>query len=277
MPYRGAGHLGPSCYRHAAAPAAHQCARCAQPVCEICILFLRTRGLCPPCAGRARRLGRMRAGALVSLGGAAALAMIAAIGFVVTHGQSRHVGKEQPKIAALLDELSRAPCDRARSVELGEALLRAGEFRNALKHNDEFFKQCGPHARLLWVSYNAHRYLGEYAAAVDIASELIERNPGDPDFRWWRALAYEGLGDLASAADDYREALRLEPRLDRIPFNLVDVLERLGSPCDGAPVLERYLALHPDSSRSPIILGRVDHLRQQGCAVGGDPAARIYP
>jgi tetratricopeptide (TPR) repeat protein len=256
MPYRGPGRVGPSCYRHAAAPSAHECARCRKPVCEICVLFDRARGLCPPCMQRARRWRRAGAGALAALGGAAALAMIGAIAFVATHGQSRAVGPEHRQIDALIQALDERPCDRARSVELGEALVREGDFRGALRRNDEFFHRCGPYARLLWVSFSAHRYLGEYPAAVDIAGELIERNPGDGNFRWWRALAYESMGELEPAAADYQEALRLEPRLDRIPFNLADVYERMGRACDALAIVTEYQRAHSSDARSPIILGR---------------------
>ncbi|HZS36891.1 MAG TPA: tetratricopeptide repeat protein [Polyangia bacterium] len=256
MPYRGPARVGPSCYRHAAAPSVLECARCRKPVCEICVLFDRARGVCPPCKQRAGRMRRARAGALAALGGAAALAMIGAIAFVVTHGHSRPVGPERPKITALLEAVDAEPCNRARSVELGEALLREGDFRGALAHNQEFFERCGPYSRLLWVSFSAHRYLREYPAAVEIASELIDRDPGDKDFRWWRGLAYDSMGELELAARDYEEALRLEPRLDRIPFNLADVYERLGRSCDALGVVDHYLRFHPSDGRAPIILGR---------------------
>src|SRR5439155_20920856 len=160
MPYRGPARVGPSCYRHAAAPSAHQCARCRKPVCEICVLYDGAREVCPPCKQRARRLRRVRSGALASLGGAAALAMAGAIAFVVTHGSSRAVGPEHRQIDALIQSLDAAPCDRARTVELGEALLREGDFRGALARNDAFVHRCGPYSRLLWISFSAHRWLG---------------------------------------------------------------------------------------------------------------------
>jgi tetratricopeptide (TPR) repeat protein len=270
MPYRGEAHLGPACFRHAAAAAATSCGACLQPICEICVLYDGTRGVCPPCARRHRRLRDARTIFLRGLGAASLVGLLVAMAFIVTHGHTRHVGVEQARIEELSDQLAHDPCDRVRTMALSDALLRAGDFRGVLKRNQDFSSRCGPWSRLLWTSFSAHRYLSEHQQAVEVASELIERSPGDKDFRWWRGLAYEEMGELELAAADYREALRLEPRLDRVPFNLIDVLERLGRPCEGVPVLEAYLRYRPNDARSPILLGRMDHLRAQGCHAAGD-------
>src|SRR6476659_2474005 len=72
MPYRDLERAGPSCYRHAVAPATETCTRCLAAICDICVGFEDTQVHCPPCAQKVRR----RRAARRTLGGALGLFVV---------------------------------------------------------------------------------------------------------------------------------------------------------------------------------------------------------
>jgi tetratricopeptide (TPR) repeat protein len=219
-----------------------------QPICEICVLFESTQPHCPACAHkqrRARKLRRELAGGLVAL---FSVAFVGAVGYVVTRDKPFDYGVRTIKVRALDEQLEREPCDRTHTVELTETMMAAGDYRGALVRARAFTTRCGAYDRLLWVTYAAHQRLSEYDAAIADASMLITNHPEDKDFWWWRGLVYEERGELERAVADFRQALRIEPRLTGVPFNLANVLERLHRPCEAKQPIEQFLRRHPEVS-----------------------------
>ena len=136
-------------------------------------------------------------------------------------------GQHTAAIDLQRERLAKEPCDRSTIVKHAETLFKAGDYRGVLDRSAKFFSDCGQHLDLRWVTFSANKQLSQWEDAIADACKLIEDDPGDFDFWWWRGQAYELSGKLEEAAHDYRQSLLIEPRLESIPFNLATVLERL--------------------------------------------------
>lgn len=71
--------------------------------------------------------------------------------------------------------------------------------------------------RILWYQtapYWAYYYTGRYQDVIDLANTTLNETVSEPVLEesfYWRALAYEALGDLEAAIDDLRQSVRLNP------------------------------------------------------------------
>jgi tetratricopeptide (TPR) repeat protein len=262
--YRDAPLTGPSCYKHAAAPAAASCLLCDRTLCDPCIVYDLSAAHCIDCARRARR--RRALGAVAKIGGA--LAVIAgAVTFLALRPQPFDYGADGARIAGLKTKAHAEPCDKRATLAYEEAALAAGDARSALADSDEFFARCGDWYRLRWVRYGAREHLSEHAAAVDEATRLIAHDPEDHDYYWWRGMAHEELGRDDAAIADYRKTLQLLPGADRIPFNLANVLERHQRLCEAREPILQFVRFHPEFAERPRIVEQLDRLRVLGhCA-----------
>jgi aspartyl protease family protein len=233
------------------------CFHCLQPICEVCSLFHEGSEWCPRClAAWRKRKQRVR---LLAWSGAA-LVLGATVIFVAS-GRAAPL-LERKEVTRLREE----PCDKGKALKLAEQLLHDGENREVLTRAGSFFAKCGDWPRLRWTTYEAHKRLSERGEAIADATKLIESQPDDKDYWWWRGIVYEEAGELENAAADYRQAIAVEPRLNRVPFNLATVLERLGRPCDAIFPIEQYLYYHPQSHEDPALKQRLDRLRNApGC------------
>ncbi|MBW2537921.1 MAG: hypothetical protein JRI55_40925 [Deltaproteobacteria bacterium] len=183
------------------------------------------------------------------------------IGFVVVAGgvaaalllfqwlRPTDYGPRSPEIYAEEAALERKPCDKERIVKLAELLNEAKAYGTTLERARAFFKRCGDHRRLRWATYAAHKRSGDFAGAAAEATRLIKAVPRDRDYRWWRAEAYEGAGDVERAIVDYRQAVALEPFVRNLPFSLAGLLERVGRPCEALFWLRNYAHHHPELRR----------------------------
>jgi Tfp pilus assembly protein PilF len=53
---------------------------------------------------------------------------------------------------------------------------------------------------------------GKYTQALDVLNGVLSRHPQNADAYTYRALAYQNLGDLKKARDDYTQALAINPK-----------------------------------------------------------------
>ncbi|WP_395836387.1 aspartyl protease family protein [Cystobacter fuscus] len=169
-------------------------------------------------------------------------------------------GEYNQVIDSLTEHMQKEPCDRASIVKLGEWLLKASDARGALQVSGKFFDKCGEHLRLRWVSYSAHKQLSEFDAAAEDATRLIESEPDDKDYWFWRGQAREIQGDRHSAIRDYQQAIALEPRLQGVPLNLVNLLEQAGQPCEALVALDTYMSVYPELRAEPRLQVRLEKL-----------------
>jgi aspartyl protease family protein len=217
--------------------------------------FEGSRVLCLVCARQARRRRAVlytAIGVLVVGGSGVGLALSPRPQSASASGASDFaksmIGSGAPgsPMDAMEAQLAKEPCDRQQMLTFDEALMRAGNNRAVIDRTEAFWKRCGQMPRLRWITYEAHKRLSEFDKAIADATLLIDDNPHDKDFWWWRGIAYEEVGQLEKAAADYQQSITIEPRITGIPFNLASVYEKLGRPCDAIFPIEQFLRYHPD-------------------------------
>ncbi len=262
--YRDAPLVGAACYKHASAPMAAQCERCERALCDPCVVYDISSPHCIDCARIARRRRSFVAAAKI----AGVIALVAGgVVFVATRPRAVEHGGGVIGNALIVQLHNKAideRCDKHATLEYDEALLSADDPRGALADSEAYFKQCGEWYRLRWVRYTAYEHLGEHAAAVDEATRLIAHDPEDHDYPWWRGIAYEQMGKLDEAIADYRRTLTLSPGIDRIPFNLSNVLEQKGQFCAAREPILSFVEHHPTFADNPTVSDRLERLRVLG-------------
>jgi len=250
----------PACANHRGVPATGSCIDCLKEICGVCTA-VSLEQLCTPCA-RARRDRRaMRNGIIASVGALAVVALGVGSWLARGSGTGPTLAGQGPagsssgdapqvptQFAALDSELAREPCDRQRAYKLIDGLYHAREPRLTLLRAEAFVRQCGDFTELLPLTYAAHRDLSEWDPAIADVSKLIELQPHEKDYRWWRGQLYEHKGQLERAARDYDQSIVVEPKITNIPFNLANVYERLGRPCDGIFPLTQFAYFYPGAA-----------------------------
>lgn len=278
------------CHVHRQVSAVGACRACHRALCDICaVRDSNFRVRCSPCTRSASR----RAWIALSIG-AVALVAGATVGGIyyrraareAAAAEARRLASEPPpfeygiatqNVQRLRGQLGREPCDRRVILELAEAEFRAGDHRGVLFHAAAFFKRCGDFPRLRWVTYEAHKQLSEWRQAAEDASLLIASDPHDADFRAWRGLVHEQTGDLAHAAEDYRQALMLRPQLRDLPINLANVYEKQGKACEGILPLAQLMFYAGDAPGAAGVRSRILSLESRpDCAWSvGEGEARL--
>ena len=258
------------CYQHAEVTSVATCTHCVKPVCRACLVFEGSSELCLGCRETVRRAARGNKLAVWAVVGVVLAAAGATAGWVAMQPKPAPVALKTAEVIPPAPE----PCDRTRIIKEGEAWNRAGEYRKAIEKSEAFFARCGEYPRLLWVTYTSHKYLSEFDNAAAAATKLIESDPDDKDYWWWRGIAYEGTQDWAKAAADYEQALKVQPKLKNIPFNLARAYERQGKPCEALAAIQRYLKQYPQSATEPEVKHRVERLRDEGKCRGPVGAGR---
>jgi tetratricopeptide (TPR) repeat protein len=118
------------------------------------------------------------------------------------------------------------------------ALVYQRDYGTASQYYDEAFRQYmrlypsyRPY-RMLWYQtrpYWAYYYTGNYTAVIDLAnrvlSESIEANTLEETY-YWRALAKEGLGDLAGSIADLEQAIQLNENFTLAKEQLTRILAK---------------------------------------------------
>lgn len=65
---------------------------------------------------------------------------------------------------------------------------------------------------------------GDFAKAKTVLEEAAKENPKDPQAQYYLGVANEGLGDGKTAAEHYKAAIALDPKLTEASINLSGVL-----------------------------------------------------
>lgn len=255
----------PTCAYHPQDQAVTTCLDCLKPICSVCFRYLGGHDRCAPCAAKVLR-GRKVRNVILTAAGMAVVAVVAV--FVLTTRNPFRYGEHSGRVDELRGRLEAAPCDAGAAVALGDVLLQAGANDEIEPMAKAFAARCGRNTQLLWKVYGAARQTGQWSRALAVATDLIEHDPTDKDYWWWRAIVHEQLGHHEAAISDYRKSLAIRPDLDRIPFNLATLYERLHRECEALVVIEQYLYWHPEHREAPTVRTRLERLqREGGCPV----------
>lgn len=234
---------------------------CLRPACASCLDEKAGPDLCESCGARRRRQrgARLRSVAI------ATSVSLSALGVVVwgASGYLQHSVVEGP-LHKQEEALTATPCARDAVVGLLQEQMKLGNPRSALEAAQSFQQRCGPFRKLARYTYGAHMQLHEYERAAIDASSLIEDNPEDKDYRWWRGQAFEEAGALDKAAADYQYAISIQPLLMRVPMNLATVYEKLHRPCDALFTVEQYAQHYPAIRSDAAVQQRMKRLDEQG-------------
>lgn len=209
-----------------------------------------------------------------------ALVVLGGVGWGAWYEWSHYVPpfdykEHTPRIQEYNQILEREPCDRPAILKLAETMMDAGDNRGTVDRTLLFIHACGEYPRLRWLTFEGYKRLSEWDNAAAQATVLIEDNPYDSDFRWWRGRVWEEKGDLDKAAADYQQAILLQPSMTSIPINLADVEEQRGRPCDAIFPLEQLLYYHEGKPGTEAIRRRVESLYQKGDCGGAEGSAHI--
>jgi tetratricopeptide (TPR) repeat protein len=138
----------------------------------------------------------------------------------------------QPVIQSKLEKLAREPCYRNAISELSDALLDAGFPRESAAVLISFADRCPGSDHLLAGAYNALMAVSDAAGAVKIAEKLVGRFPAQSTYRYWRARAYDDLGDYQHALGDYLNTVQLVGDLKNVSgdafYNISRMYSALG-------------------------------------------------
>jgi hypothetical protein len=153
-------------------------------------------------------------------------------------GSGPNHGKFASSIKAARESLEKTPCDKRQAQMLGDYLNRADDHKGAIAWVDAFDAKCEKWPRLWWVKQYACEQLEDWACASKVGTALIENNPHDSDFWWWRGRAEAHLGHHDQAKSDFLQSMANKPT--GFPaFQLQTFAEeKLKRPCDGALLIQ---------------------------------------
>ncbi|MGC8839252.1 MAG: sigma 54-interacting transcriptional regulator, partial [Anaerolineae bacterium] len=107
--------------------------------------------------------------------------------------------------------------------------------------------QDGQDYHCLWLAAELLASLLETPARVDALQEAFREDPGElASFLLALGLAYEGMGDYASALDYFLQTLALQPQCPFAYYDLGWVQRQLGRHADAAQSLSKALELRPN-------------------------------
>jgi len=131
------------------------------------------------------------------------------------------------------------------------------DFRTSLAADPDLY---APLVNLGGVLLNLQRY----DEAWSFNKLAVLKQPNDPLGHAQLGIACAGVGKLADAEAELREAIRLDPRHFTNPqVVLADVYEREGKTHEAADILDQFLRLHPDFGQMAQIRERIARLRAQ--------------
>jgi aspartyl protease family protein len=257
------------CSFHLDTDATEFCLSCETPLCETCAYRLRNMTLCVHCyAPRIRRRERVRA--VVWAVGLAVLV----VGAYSFYASSAEVNQLRRRYGAYADEILRLRhiweadrCNLPAGEQLVDLLVESSNAPEARDVAASMASKCPSSTEALVKLFFIQRRLLDLEAAIGTADRVIKLAPFKPEGYAYRAIAREAAGELEAAVHDFRQALKLSPRLLDVPVNLANVLEKMGRFCEAADPLEQAISYYPGLDNRYEIESRIERLRQQGDCV----------
>lgn len=241
------------CFAHPAVTATGTCDDCTRPICMRCTKGTLEGFMCPPCAHK--RYARRRLATGLKVGGLVAVMLGLGVFGLLIVGKGSERDKpppdaapadKDPYIAALREQRDLAPCDKVIVRKLADELARANRYAEVVDDANRFFAKCGPFPRLEWQVVYALQQLGRFAEAVKHETVLVEDDPFDSDFWWWRGedRARSGGGHEGEALADYRQSFANSFDAGAARFaagRILEVAGPAGQPCEGVFALDLFV------------------------------------
>ncbi len=263
------------CPHHPEREAVELCGGCGSQFCLYCISTRGGRALCSSCQ---RSSSQKRS--LLAIGGLA-LGLITIAGVVFLALQKKdapQLSERAQKIKTLEAKLQESPCDKGVILQLTDQLLYEARNKEVLERASAFRSRCQGFETLLWKTFEAHKRLSQNKEALADVSALIERRPTDQDYWVWRGLLHESMGSMELAANDFRQALSIEPRLTQIPFNLTNIYEHLGRPCESIFYMEQYATHNPSAWKDAKFKAHLERIYElEACKSSAGQAVINFP
>ncbi len=239
-----------SCFVHPTVAATGACDDCKRAICTRCTKGTLEGFMCPPCAHK--RYGRRRLITGLKVSGLVAVMIALALGGLMIIGKgserskvaTKAVDKEDPLIAAMREQRDLTPCDKVIVQKLASELSKADRYAEVVDDANRFFAKCGPYPRLEWKVVYALQQLGRYSEAVKHETVLVEDDPFDSDFWWWRGEDRARSNQEVEALADYRQSFANSERPDSARFaagRVLDVAGPAGHPCEAVFALDWFV------------------------------------
>jgi hypothetical protein len=122
--------------------------------------------------------------------------------------------RRRPSIEHLRHQVERSPT-AANRLDLGERLVEAGQYDEAVGHLQAMLAREPEHCGALFRLAEARRGLGQPEQAVPLLQKLIVHQPGWGDYTAWRLLVEvcRDAGQADAAVTHGRELARVAPNL----------------------------------------------------------------
>jgi hypothetical protein len=161
--------------------------------------------------------------------------------FRVGSGWLGNLLQRRPSLQELHHRAERTPT-AANRLELGERLVEAGQYDEAVPHLQAMLAREPEHCRALFALAQAQRGLGQGEQAVPLLQRLIVHQPGWSDYTAWRLLVEvcQEAGQPDAALAHGRELIRVAPSLQHRCL-LAECLLEAGQSVEARKVLEQGL------------------------------------
>lgn len=242
------------CFVHPTVEATGNCDDCKKPICTKCTKGTLDGFMCPPCAQK--RYGRRKLMVVLKVAGlVVGLVGLAAFGLIIV-GKGSEKGKpppdaamsdKDPYIADLKDLRDLAPCDKTAARKLVRELMQNNRYADAVEEGSAYFAKCDEFPALRSNVIYSLQQLGRYAEAIKHETVLVERDPYDSDYWWWRGEDLARSNQQEEALADYRQSIANSDGPGYSKFAIARILDTAGPagrPCEGVAAIRYFVNVH---------------------------------
>jgi tetratricopeptide (TPR) repeat protein len=169
-----------------------------------------------------------------------------------------HAGQYQKAFAPLTKALALNPQSAAARHMLGKTHFMLGEFEKATPELEAALKLAPKDYDVAYTLGLAHLKRRQFPAAKEIYDRMVEQLGDRPQLRVLIGRAYRETGFLPEAIEEFKKAIALNPRFERVHYYLgltyllKDGADKLS---DAAKEFEIELAAHPEEFFANYYLG----------------------
>lgn len=160
------------------------------------------------------------------------------------------IGTWQNDVTLWVNSVEVSPGAVTPLLQLGDALLRAGEAEEAILALERARTLKPEHQNAASQLARAYVDAGRPAEARELMKAAVRAHPNSSGFHFVLGLAHRRLGEKEAARTSFQETTRLSPSTSVAWMELGEVLVELGRAADALPPLEEALRLGADASRA---------------------------